>query len=128
MADVDEQEAALELARRQTLTTLSPFMTRASDEAQDDRPLPARNAGDALAPEPDEPPVVARMIIEIRSDGTRTIARGAIEDTRTGERATVQAEGTTPLSLAASLTKHLFTAPALAKQAAIALLQSRLKK
>jgi hypothetical protein len=68
------------------------------------------------------------MIIEIRSDGTRTVARGAMEDARTGERVSVQAEGSTPMALAASLAKTLFSAPMLAKQAARAFLESRLKK
>jgi nifR3 family TIM-barrel protein len=52
-----------------------------------------------LAEHPGEPPVVARLIVEIRSDGTRTIARGAIEDALTGERATVEAHGGSPLQL-----------------------------
>ena len=103
-------------------------MSAGGDDGRDDRPLPTRAAEDALAPEPDEPPVVARMIIEIRSDGTRTIARGAMEDARSGERVSLQAEGTTPLALAASLAKTLLSAPMLAKQAARALIESRLKK
>ena len=103
-------------------------MSASRNDGRDDRPLATRSAGDALAPEPDEPPVVARMIIEIRSDGTRTIARGAMEDARSGERVSIQAEGSTPMALAASLAKTLFSAPMLAKQAAKALLESRLKK
>ncbi|HMJ12868.1 MAG TPA: hypothetical protein VK524_15710 [Polyangiaceae bacterium] len=102
-------------------------MTASHDDASD-RPLPARADTDTLAPEPDEPPVVARMIVEIRADGSRTIARGAIEDVRTGQRTSVQAEGTTPMALAASLAKTLFSAPLLARQAARALLESRFKK
>jgi hypothetical protein len=90
--------------------------------------VPVTFGGTALTPEPDEPPVVARMIVEIRADGTRTIARGAIEDVQSGERVAVQAEGSTPLALAASLAKTLFSAPALAKQAAKALLESRFRK
>jgi hypothetical protein len=78
-----------------------------------------------IEPEADEPPVVARMVIEIRSDGTRTIARGAIEDTTTGERAAIEAKGTTPLALAASLAKAMFGAPALARQAVRSLLKGR---
>ena len=103
-------------------------MSASHNDGRDDRPLPTRNAGDALAPEPEEPPVVARMIIEIRSDGSRTIARGAMEDARSGERVSIQAEGSTPMALAASLAKTLFSAPMLAKQAAKALLESRFKK
>lgn len=75
--------------------------------------------------EPDDPPVVARMVIEVRSDGTRTIARGALEDATTGERIAIQAKGTTPLSLAASLAKAMFDAPALARHAVRSLLKGR---
>lgn len=64
----------------------------------------------------EEPPVVARLMVEIRSDGSRTIARGAIEDIASGERVAVQAEGTTPAQLAASLAKSLFTLPLLASR------------
>src|SRR4051812_32730813 len=63
----------------------------------------------------DEPPVVARLVIEIRSDGRRTIARGAAEDAILGEKVAIQAEGTTPLALAVSLAKTLFSLPALAR-------------
>jgi hypothetical protein len=78
-----------------------------------------------LAERPDEPPVVARMIVEIRSDGTRTIARGAIEEATTGERVAIEAHGSTPMALAASLAKSMLSAPMLAKQAVRALLTSR---
>ena len=81
-----------------------------------------------LAEAPDEPPVVARMVVEIRSDGTRTIARGALEDALSGERVAVEAHGSTPMALAASLAKSLFAAPMLARQAVRALIESRLKK
>ena len=82
----------------------------------------------SLAEQPDEPPVVARMVIEIRSDGTRTIARGALEDALSGERVAVKAEGSTPIALAASLAKTIFSAPALAGQAVKALIEQRLKR
>jgi|SRR5687768_7486362 hypothetical protein len=88
-------------------------------------PAPANNS---LAEQPDEPPVVARMVIEIRSDGTRTIARGALEDALSGERVAVKAEGSTPMALAASLAKTIFSAPALAGQAVKALIEQRLKR
>jgi hypothetical protein len=64
---------------------------------------------------PGEPPVVARLVIEIRSDGSRTIARGAMEDVVRGERVAVKAEGTTPLSLALSLARTIFSLPAIGK-------------
>jgi hypothetical protein len=83
---------------------------------------------EALAERPDEPPVVARMIVEIRSDGTRTIARGALEEVAGGERVAIEAHGSTPMALAASLAKTMFSAPMLARHAVKALLASRNKK
>lgn len=83
---------------------------------------------EALAERPGEPPVVARMIVEIRSDGTRTIARGALEEVAGGERVAIEAHGTTPMALAASLAKSMFNAPMLARHAVKALLAARSKK
>lgn len=84
------------------------------------------SSGDrTLATEPDEPPVVARMIVEIRSDGTRTIARGAMEDAASGERVAIEARGSTPAALALSLARSMLSAPALARQAVKALLAGR---
>jgi hypothetical protein len=54
-----------------------------------------------------EPPVVARMIVEIRSDGSRTIARGAIEDVVNGQRTAIEARGDSPLQLAMKLARSL---------------------
>jgi hypothetical protein len=62
-----------------------------------------------------DPPVVARFIVEIRSDGSRTVARGALEDVANGERATIEARGTTPAALAGSLLKSLLASPLLGK-------------
>jgi hypothetical protein len=61
-----------------------------------------------------EPPVVARMIIEIRSDGSRTIARGAMEDVASGQRTAIEARGDSPIQLAFALMKSLRTLPRLA--------------
>jgi hypothetical protein len=83
--------------------------------------------GGTLVPEPGEPPVVARLVVEIRSDGTRTIARGAMEDLSTGEKVRLDVEGATPLALARSLAQTLFRAPSLARAAARALLGGRSK-
>jgi hypothetical protein len=58
-----------------------------------------------------EPPVVARLMVEIRSDGTRTIARGAVHDEQTGERVAIEAFGASPLELAGQLAKSLLTTP-----------------
>jgi len=73
----------------------------------------------------EEPPVVARLMVEIRSDGSQTIARGAIEETTTGERVAVEARGTTPAQLAASLARTVFATPFLAKAAFRAILDGR---
>ena len=75
-----------------------------------------------------EPPVVARVVIEIRSDGTRTIARGAAEDFGTGERMQIEASGATPLLLALSLMKQLTALPALARNFAAGLLKPPAKR
>ncbi|HZX93211.1 MAG TPA: hypothetical protein VFE90_01755 [Myxococcales bacterium] len=74
-----------------------------------------------------EPPVVARLILEIRSDGTRTIARGLAEDVERGERVKVEAEGANPLQLVLSLLKSLKDVPALARSFARGLLPGRRK-
>ena len=62
-----------------------------------------------------EPPVVARLVVEIRSDGSHTVARGAAEDAITGERVTVEASGATPLALILSLLKSALELPTLAR-------------
>jgi hypothetical protein len=66
-----------------------------------------------------EPPVVARLVVEIRSDGSRTIARGAIEDTATGQRTTIEARGDSPLSLAFALARSLTQLPRLTARSAL---------
>lgn len=69
-----------------------------------------RRSGADLA-EDDEPPVVAQLMIEIRSDGSRTIARGALNDLRTNESARIHAEGRTPADLMLSLASSLIALP-----------------
>jgi hypothetical protein len=59
----------------------------------------------------DELPVVARMVVEIRSDGTRTVARGAIEDGLEGNTVAVEARAGSPLELSRALAKMLFSVP-----------------
>jgi hypothetical protein len=78
---------------------------------------------DRLAEQPDDPPVVARLIVEIRSDGSRTVARGALDDVLGGEKVAVEARGTTPAALAASLIRSMFSAPLLARVIARRLLK-----
>ncbi len=74
-----------------------------------------------------EPPVVARMIVEIRSDGSRTIARGAIEDTATGQRTAIEATGSSPIQLAIALARSLTQLPKLSTRAVIRGLLGRKK-
>lgn len=67
-----------------------------------------------------EPPVVARLIVEIRSDGSRTIARGALEDTATGQRTSLEARGDSPLQLALTLARTLTQLPILTAKSLLA--------
>ncbi len=73
----------------------------------------------------EEPPVVARLVVEIRSDGTRTIARGALEDTANGQRTQLEARGDSPLSLALQLARALTQLPRLTARSAVRGLLSR---
>jgi hypothetical protein len=77
--------------------------------------VPAGTAG-ALV---EEPPVVARMVIEIRSDGSRTIARGAVEDVASGQRVAIEAQGASPLQLALALARSLTQLPRLSARSAV---------
>jgi hypothetical protein len=88
-------------------------------------PLVSQEPGQVPA-QYDEPPVVARMIIEIRSDGTRTVARGALEDIISGERVKIEADGGSPIQLAASLASNLLSTPFMLGRAAGALVKNRL--
>jgi hypothetical protein len=82
-----------------------------------------KKPGEAVREALAEPPVVARLVLEIRSDGTRTIARGMAEDLKQGERVEVNAEGATPLQLLFSLLKSLGEVPSLARSFARGLLK-----
>lgn len=77
---------------------------------------------------PDEPPVVARLVVEIRSDGRRTIARGAMEDVATGQTVAVEARGDSPARLALALARSMLRVPAIARTAARSLLPARRRK
>jgi hypothetical protein len=72
-----------------------------------------------------ELPIVARLVVEIRSDGRRTMARGAMEDATTGEKVELKAEAPTPFLLIASLLKSLGDVPQLVKTAASRLLPGK---
>ena len=76
----------------------------------------------------DEPPVVARLVVEIRSDGSTTIARGALEDRIEGQSVAIEATGSSPLSLALSLARAMTRAPSLARRTAQRLLPGRRRR
>jgi hypothetical protein len=84
-------------------------------------PLPVRPADAPDSELANEPPVVARLIVEIRSDGTTTVARGAMEDAQSGQKVAILARGTTPLALALSLARSITSAPWLSATAKSAL-------
>jgi len=50
--------------------------------------------------------VVARLMVEIRSDGTATIARAGFSDDH-NEATVFEARGSTPIALAMALARHL---------------------
>ena len=82
-----------------------------------------RDPAEVPAP-PDELPVVARLVVEIRSDGRRTVARGVMEDSASGERVAVEARGDSPLRLAWELARGIARGPVFARAAARGLLRS----
>jgi hypothetical protein len=75
-------------------------------------------------PNASEPPIVARLVVEIRSDGRTTIARGAMEDAGSGRGVAIEASGKSPLQLALSLARSLVTLPVFGRKAR-ALLRGR---
>jgi hypothetical protein len=81
-------------------------------------------AAKPLVPER-ELPVVARLMVEIRSDGSYTVARGAMEDSVSGQKVAIEASGGNPLALALSLAKSLTDVPWLARQAFRALIRPK---
>ncbi|HTV24136.1 MAG TPA: hypothetical protein VMG12_35835 [Polyangiaceae bacterium] len=97
----------------------------AAPSAQPSGPI-VPNASGQVPQAYEEPPVVARMIIEIRSDGTRTIARGALEDVLSDERVKIEASGGSPMQLAASLASNLLSTPFMLGRAANAVIKNRL--
>jgi hypothetical protein len=79
---------------------------------------PAATRDRSLASDADLP-VVARLVIEIRSDGRRTVARGAMEDVTSGVKTAVVARGESPLGLALELARSLARLPRLAARGAV---------
>lgn len=86
--------------------------------AADENPELVRHAPRDVV-ESKEPPVVARLVVEIRSDGSRTMARGAIEDVATGQRVMIDAQGTSPIQLAFALMKSITQLPKLSAKMAL---------
>lgn len=95
------------------------------DDGDRDRDAPRKLDQEAALAHGDEDlPVVARLVVEIRSDGRRTVARGAMEDID-GQRVAVEATGTTPLSLARQLAGAIWKLPRLPRPSWRALLPGR---
>ena len=83
----------------------------AVDESETDRPAKA----EPVSPSEAEslPPVVARLVVEIRSDGSRTVARGALEDAVSGQDVAVAVEAESPAALLGKLTRSLISLPSM---------------
>jgi hypothetical protein len=80
----------------------------------------AQRAPDEITKE-EELPVVARLVVELRSDGTRTIARGAIVDVDSGQQVAIEVRASSLLELTGSLAKSLASLPMM-------LLKARLRR
>ena len=91
-------------------------------------PAAMANSAETAVADDGEPPVVARLVGEIRSDGTRTIARGAVEEVTSGQRVAVEARGNSPMQLAWALARSMFAAPSLARKSVRALLPGRRRR
>lgn len=89
-------------------------MSRDDDEAELIA-APPRQPDKATAPVADDDlPVVARLVVEVRSDGRRTVARGGLEEVESGQRVTIDARGDSPVQLALALARSVFKLPLLA--------------
>ena len=75
-----------------------------------------------------ELPVVARLVVEVRSDGSRTVARGAMEDAASGTKVAIEASGSTPLELALTLARSIMSAPWFARPLARGALKALMRK
>jgi hypothetical protein len=97
----------------------------------DDEDLP-RRTGQRPTPPPvghegsfDTLPVVARMVVEIRSDGTRTIARGALDDRTSGQQIAIELSPSSPWAMAKGIAKLLLATPSTARSAVKSVLRRR---
>ena len=84
-------------------------MRKPIDQGASRVPLVSRPPDDPA--NPGEPPVIARVMVEIRSDGSRTIARGAMEDLLSGERVAIEARGSSLLNVALQLAGSMRSLP-----------------
>ena len=96
--------------------------------ADREKPVEGELVKDEKAELQTEPPVVARLIVEIRSDGSRTIAPGAIEDTASGQRTSIEARGDSPIQLALALARSITQLPRLAARQGLRGLLGRKKR
>ncbi len=101
-------------------------MAKATDDGVKSE-LVARDAEADALQSTEEPPVVARLVVEIRSDGSRTIARGALEDAQQGQRVAIEARGDSPIQLAIALARSLTQLPRLGARSAVRGLLGRRK-
>ncbi|HEX2736108.1 MAG TPA: hypothetical protein VHM70_31120 [Polyangiaceae bacterium] len=125
-ADLASRAANATRAAREGSATEVEDTSTPSEQKSAQNPLTrSANSTDTLEALKDDPPVVARLIVEIRSDGSRTVARGALKDELSGEQVTLVARGNTPLQLAAELTRSLLTMPFTAGQLARNMLGAR---
>ena len=81
------------------------------NDGRDDRPAKAEPVSPTEAD--GLPPVVARLVVEIRSDGSRTVARGALEDAISGQDVAVAVEAESPAALLGKLTRSLVSLPSM---------------
>ena len=75
---------------------------------------------------------MARMMIEVRSDGIRTSARGAFEDLQNDEKTAIELPPMTPMQLSAALSatigKALAESPGIARMALRSLVPAPLRR
>lgn len=86
-----------------------------NDEPYSDSELPAGLSAEPLTATDEELPVVARLVVEIRSDGQRTIARGALDDRASGQSVALKLDAGSPLDLVRRLGKVVLTLPSLGR-------------
>lgn len=124
----DRLKAVRERVTQRVMETAQRVLEPAPNKPQETSVTTTKDYRDEMATLGEEPPVVARLMVEIRSDGTRTIARGALKDELSGEQVTLEAKGTSPVQLAAQLAKSLLSTPLMASQFAKAMLAARRDK